>query len=441
MKIKNAWAILLILVAASCDEDDNPNPTDGSTKVIGDKVYRLVQGEDQTAALGQLLAEDIHVQVTDLEGKPVFTHLQVEASDPGANVLLQRSQEEEDLFIIRWRLGCDETQQTLTVKDNVCGIAKEGCIDVNIFEITVTTGNQVSGWFESCQTFSYSYDSKLYSNDEWLGIVTRGQVYSTSDPGPGTGRWLMTQAPSGTSYSRMEIAPPGEIYFSYGGDFYISEDRGQNWTIVDAPIDRYYGNKLFILGKDNYACASEYSNKVYLSTNKGKTWDLLVDISQTTHGQSNNLQSIVSDGDKTYVLANNNRIIEISGGSTTIKEFDHGSWPSWGSLWDYQTLVQDHKILHLYRNDVIYGIDLESNSASKVMDMPGHTEMILSQGEIYLVSNSNSYYKYQNGFFASKRFNLPNNIGQGYSRIVSLTFHKGSPAFLTSNGKFFYYID
>ena len=168
---------------------------------------------------------------------------------------------------------------------------------------------------------------------------------------------------------------------------------------------------------------------------------MLADISQTTHGQSNNLQSIVSDGDKTYVLANNNRIIEISGGSTTVKEFDHGSWPSWGSLWDYQTLVQDHKILHLYRNDVIYGIDLESNSASKVMDMPGHTEMILSQGEIYLVSNSNSYYKYQNGFFASKRFNLPNNIGQGYSRIVSLTFHKGSPAFLTSNGKFFYYID
>ena len=442
MNIKNILPILLILVIASCGEDDNPTPADGNTKVIGEKVYRLLQGEDQTGVLGQALAEEIHVKVTNIEGRPILAHLQVEASDPGAEVVVQRSPEEEDVFIIQWRLGCDETRQTLTIKDNVCGIAKEGCIDVDIFEITVTTGSRVSGWFESCQYFYFSHSAKLHASDRWLGIVTVGQVHSTSNPRSGPGQWLTSRTPAGTSYSRVQTAPSGEIYFPHNSDFYISEDRGQNWTLVDAPIDRYHDNKLFILGKNDYACASAYSDEVYLSTDKGRTWDLLVDISQITYGQSNGLQSIASDGDKIYVLVDNNRIIEISGGSATVIEFDYDSWPRRGGLWDYQTLIQDNKIFHMYRNDVIYEIDPGSNSASKILDMPRPSEMILSLREIYLVNNSNSYYKYQNGSFVSKTFSLPAKFSNNpYLNIRTLTFYQGSPAFIDSDGKLFYYIN
>lgn len=54
----------------SCSEDDSPAPNANRlSKVIGNKIYTLIQGNNQTGAPGQFLKEEIKILITDLQGK------------------------------------------------------------------------------------------------------------------------------------------------------------------------------------------------------------------------------------------------------------------------------------------------------------------------------------------------------------------------------------
>lgn len=437
MQAKKIWVFLLFLIAVSCsDEDNTPAPIDVDTKVIGDFTYSLLQGNDQTGIYGQLLPNEIELRISDRTGKPIEGNLQYEISDASGSLGYQYLDGTISLY---WWLGCNEGFQTLKITDNICGLAKDGCIDVEIFEIQAIASDTVKGWFASCEGFGYGEDLRIFADDEWVSIITSQHVYTTSDPI--TGSWLEITPSYDLRYTSIKTSASGAIYYCHRNNCYVSEDVGKNWSRVSIPANYYSSNsEFYILESGKYIFALEYD--VYESIDKGQSWDVILDLFDPSTEPAGYVRSVVGNSDKTYVIADNGVILETK--DTTlpiIHKFDFNSWPGEGDLTDYFAIIEGDKILLSYKGREIYEINLTSNTASKVLDLSIGAQMIRSAGNIYLVDNSNTYHHYQNGSFVSKSFESPPNLPFINERIESLTFFKGAPAFVDTGGTFFYYIN
>ncbi len=435
MKTRIIWVILPVLIAAvSCSEDDDPTAEDGITKVIGENVYRILQGNDQTGVAGQLLPLDIKIRVTDLQGAPKFTSLQFETSDPGAEVI-RNFYSGSDTVALQWKLGCNEKKQTLTIIDNICGIAKDGCVDVNIFEITAVADGTPMGWFETCQTLNIGYTRQILSNDEAITVIGNDRIYSIDDVVNGT--WFTSGRPENVGYTGINVTSTGEMYYRAGSTCYVSLDQGQSWSIMTLPSG--YGDFQMLFLKNGDLIYAREFREVHISSNKGSSWDLLVDVPEATANQASEVQSIAAKGQTVFIMVDNHNIIEVENDEIKIHEFAFNSWPVWADLSTNSAEVVDNHFL--FNHDrTLYVLDLGSNRVIQNLDLYRHGRMIRSAGDVYVVNETNGYWKYENNAFRSKSFDLPRNIQNG-SGISALTFHQGSPAFINSSGKLFYYIN
>jgi hypothetical protein len=132
--------IALFAFLFSCNEDDAPAPDPNKlSTVVGDYIYTVLQGNNQNGAAGQYLAQDIKIIITDLSGRSVNRNFEFELSDATGSVDYSNYYLLYDTVVVRWKLGYNAVEQNLTVTDtNTCGIAKNGCIDVEIFKLIAT---------------------------------------------------------------------------------------------------------------------------------------------------------------------------------------------------------------------------------------------------------------------------------------------------------------
>ena len=432
-------AFLLVLITASCNDDNDPTVDDDSaSKVIGENIYRILQGNDQTGAFGQVLPEGIEIEITDLQGNKRSRNLTFETSDPTSEVV-RTVLTKDGTFSIQWKLGCDQQLQTLTILDNnVCGIAKSGCIEVEIFKIRADAGGELTGWFESCETLEVGYDHRLISNDQFLVIASNNVIYSTSDPIAVS--WSTGSMPQYSGNQPIHFGPAGEIYYKASGNFYLSSNQGKSWSVVNIPNQNYYDNRLITLENGDFVYARRNSPEVSYSSDQGKSWDVLLNISKATDGQSLSAQALVSDGNRLLVVADNNKVIALQNADTTLHEFVFNTWPPYASLSTFEAISHDNKIF-LNNGRTIYILDLSNNTASGVLNIDYRTRMIKPGNQVYLVEKTNNYWQYENGSFVSKTFSLPESLQQAYSRISSVNFFKGSPVFIDTRRKLFYLID
>jgi hypothetical protein len=202
--LKLLVSISLVLIISSCEEDENPTKaSDDKILTYGNFFYTLVGGFDQEGTSGQFLDKEIRLMITNLEGKPVNRNIEVSISDPTGEVL-DISGYDSDTITIKWRLGCADIDQVLTFKDrNVCGVAKDDCIDIDLFQIKINPYNEfIEGWYTPCNTYSHNANKYLVSDER---IFFKNSVRAFLSSEPYTKNWNRINIPSGMSSGRFNM--------------------------------------------------------------------------------------------------------------------------------------------------------------------------------------------------------------------------------------------
>ncbi|TRX58213.1 exo-alpha-sialidase [Fulvivirga sp. M361] len=431
---KYTFLFLAILCAFSCD-DDEPEPDNLGSKaiIIGDHIYTIIQGDEQSGVFGQALDEVIKIRITDLTGRVVRRNLKFEASDNG--VFTHVNHYNSDTISISWQLGCTEPNQTLKITDNVCGLAKNGCIDVEVFEITAEAKKIQQGWFQSCETFGSYSNNSVISNDKYISVITYQSVYTTTDPV--NGEWTTNSSPQTSNYREIAYAENGHMYAKsrYGNGLSISNNYGQSWKSISLP-NNWGNHDMIIMKNGDYIYAREYSHLIYRSTDAGASWQEFVNVLDETNSTSSQVLAIASDDDVLHIVTRNaNHVITIQGQTIHVKAYTN-SWPIYSDMSRFHAQAGKNNVILLdNRNYKVYGINTNSGSITSSSLQYQHS-LVKSQGKVYVTDNSNTYRVYENGSFQIKSFEMPKNS----SRISRLNFHQGSPVFIDHFGKLNVYI-
>ncbi|HBH22378.1 MAG TPA: hypothetical protein DDY13_03030, partial [Cytophagales bacterium] len=233
--LKLLVSISLVLIISSCEEDENPTKaSDDKILTYGNFFYTLVGGFDQEGTSGQFLDKEIRLMITNLEGKPVNRNIEVSISDPTGEVL-DISGYDSDTITIKWRLGCADIDQVLTFKDrNVCGVAKDDCIDIDLFQIKINPYNEfIEGWYTPCNTYSHNANKYLVSDER---IFFKNSVRAFLSSEPYTKNWNRINIPSGMSSGRFNMLSNGELFFLNYNFRHLYSEKTDSWIDTNLPF-------------------------------------------------------------------------------------------------------------------------------------------------------------------------------------------------------------
>ena len=408
---------------------------------MGEYIYRVISGNNQKGAAGQYLKEPIKIVVTDLQGQIIRKNLELELSDESGE-LSNYSSYYEDTLNIKWKLGCLDTEQKILIKDpNVCGIAKSGCIEVNIFNVTASASEEISeGWYSPCRVDDVYYYNYFLFNDNRIAIEVNKQLISTSDPISST--WEYATLPFQYENGRYNMLSSGEIFYADYSDVAISSKDGKSWKIINIPF--YSGNytDIDITNNGTYFIVGDNYSSIY-SSKDASNWTEYLDIWDITGGSSNNPQAITIEGNKVYVLVNNKRVIEIdaSNGDTAIHEFNSGYWSSNTSLpnFYFEASGSELFLMSKYSTNSVIVLNLNNDIATTFTVSGSSNRLVKSGGEISVLSNSSIVKTWNGANFDSKSYPLPGE--ESYYRYFSYGLFNGSLIAVDGSGKLYYYIE
>lgn len=442
--MKQLIAVLLTaLVLFSCKEDDETGSNNPNSVAIGGKIYTIEQGADQSGSKGQYLDEYIKIGVTDFEGNPVNVTLNFELSSEEGSVVQVSPSEEEDeehWLIYAWKLGCTDAVQTLTITVNECGVSRDGCVDVTVFELTVNADEPTSGWVEACYQFSYSDINRFVVNNGELLAYTDYGLYVTED--------VSYDSWSGRSTSEYLDYNDEVWHFGNGsmiieGDYYpyISENNGREWKALNTPGSYYYTKRIVVLDDNSLLAIVNNYSAVYMSTDGGSNWSSIISDIQDETGTNSYVRSIASEGNKAYIITDDYKVIEYHDGTTKVHEFANGSWDA-TSMENFYVTAENNKIIlvHSYSNDYnVRVLDMTTDQLESVRELDAAYRVIRDLDDLYLIPRfaSNTYYRYNGKSFDMMDFDLPDQGDYGFYGQV--TVFKGSPVFYSSQSNQLYF--
>ncbi|SMD34714.1 hypothetical protein SAMN04488029_2151 [Reichenbachiella faecimaris] len=436
----------IFFLLLSCKEDEGSQDENPNSVAVGDKIYTIEDGFDQEGARGQYLANSFKISVTDFEGKPQYAQISFELSDEGGRVTEVYDSEpgEEDWIVFRWKLGCQDETQTLTIKDNVCNISKDGCVDVTIFEITINTSEPTAGWVEACYEFDFGYSSieKIFTHEDELFVYTYSDLFVTDDITTNSWNEINTSTQL-DEYNDVWHFENGEMIFNSGSSLYLSENNGRNWSNIYVPS--YGDGQITILANGKYLYISEYSQSVYESPDKGNTWNVLIsDLASLTGESYTGVLAITSSANIGYVITKNHYIIEINLSSNNVHTFSSDAWNGYANVDEAYAMVEGNHLILVtndYSNYEASVLNLNTDSQTSSFGLASSGTLIKDSGKIYLLPeyNQDHYYEYDGGNFEFKPLDLEESGSYYYGR---LTIFNGKPVYYSSSSnKFYYYND
>jgi hypothetical protein len=290
--LKLLVSISLVLIISSCEEDENPTKaSDDKILTYGNFFYTLVGGFDQEGTSGQFLDKEIRLMITNLEGKPVNRNIEVSISDPTGEVL-DISGYDSDTITIKWRLGCADIDQVLTFKDrNVCGVAKDDCIDIDLFQIKINPYNEfIEGWYTPCNTYSHNANKYLVSDER---IFFKNSVRAFLSSEPYTKNWNRINIPSGMSSGRFNMLSNGELFFLNYNFRHLYSEKTDSWIDTNLPFSN--NNILIKVSEEGTYLAIENSNNIIYKSTNAQVWDKYFSISELTNNFSYSPQAFAMD--------------------------------------------------------------------------------------------------------------------------------------------------
>ena len=426
---------LVVLLLVSCNEDE-PTVDNPGTKVIGDHIYSLIQGDGQSGAQGSYLDQEIHLLVTDFTGNAVSRSLFFELSDESGSIS-ESSFYSQDTIRLRWRLGCQSIEQTLKVIDrNVCGIAENACIDIEVFELTASADMDSStGWIYPCISFTIndSYGTVASANDHII-VVENNTVYATTDP---VGReWDLAMSTDNIQYLTKHMTTSGRFYYFYNGRINILDGSGSSFLSSEPPMGYLSnGDHIEMTSNEIFFYVSEYSSTVYSSTD-GVTWTEYLNIFEETDNDSFRPQAIASDDDLLYIVTDNNYVLRINTSNNTIDTY---TFPDqWSDSFLSSSQAQCVGANLFMMNDYDRNITVINMNTLQVQNisLSSSYELQKSNGSLFLTNNTATAKEWVNGMFVDRYYSYPDE--DGYNHIG---WYNGYPLLLDYENRLFLYND
>ena len=446
--------ILIALVLFSCKDDEVSDTENPYAVAVGGKIYTIEQGADQTGARGQWLEEDIKVSITDFEGNPEQADLILELSDedgvvyPSSYYNEEVEEGEEDWLGFKWKLGCYEKIQTLTISVNVCGVSRDGCFDALLFELIINTGTPSKGWAEVCFDFgNYTDIDRLTVHEDELLVFTNLGLFTTNDLN--NNDWTEYDNSIEISKStKIWHFENGEMLYESGHYLFLSETNGRSWESIVLPGYSSSYKRMTILSNGSYAGINESSGTVYLSNNKGNNWTAIIDdITDITGEVSSQVKDIVSEANKIYIITEDSRVIEYDDGTTTLHEFPSSSWDYRASMRDYYSLIQNGSIIlgSSYGPETnILALNLTTDQVTSTLVLDDYNDYYMSEdhGNLFVFTENftDSYHYYNNGAFSTIDANLSSNNSSYY--FGQMIIFNGNPVYYSdAQDQLYYYND
>ncbi|MEM7549848.1 MAG: hypothetical protein AAF363_09240 [Bacteroidota bacterium] len=423
--------------------NDNPEPEDPNIKVVGNTIYRIVEGSNLSGSRGQILNGQIVLEMTDLQGNPLFKNLRYELSDEDSEIFVNSSFDDGQVRI-DWKLGCNDLTQSISVIDNVCGIAKDGCIDVTIFEINSSANEPISnGWFQSCQNYSFLdvYDDNFLSDDERFIVVTDFGIYSTEELIRGSMSFINLNQNYGNTEVRM--GDNGDIYYMSYTELYLNKKGTTSWDEIDLPSNAYSVNQVAIMENGNIVFADDFSSTLFLSTNNGNSFQEILNVFNETDGLAYNIQSVVTSGNKLFIVTQNNNVLEWENGVVKRYQFAANSWDSWGNIYDFESEFSNNKIFLNENNRELYVLNLDTETVVGAANFSYNSNLVKSGEDIYITyNNTTEYQKFTGTYFEPFDVELPSgDFGYTNINVARMSFFKSSPVVFTNRGDLYYFVN
>ncbi|MEQ8926624.1 MAG: hypothetical protein RLO81_12465 [Fulvivirga sp.] len=429
---------ILVVICVSCNEESDPEPAgEKLSKVKGDYIYTVTQGNNQTASYGQYLSNDIKIVVRDLRGKIVSKYLEFELLDETGSI--NYSYNYADTITFSWKLGCNLSNQVLTITDpSLCGVSQDGCIEAQIFEINATATKTVStGWYQSCQPIlgeDYYYIADILTNDASIIIITgEGGIYSSTNPFSDS--WSYYSFRSYIDYNDFKMLNNGELFYRDNYDYGLINANYSGWKSITSPFSNSYTEFDMVVGGDGkYYVVSEYETQVY-SSSDGQTWSLAFDIESDSYYYSE-AQGISGHGDYIYIITSNNEVVKynIDTSAKTVYSFPNGAWGTYENLGGFYIEVVDNKLFLLKKYH--YGvteINLSTNTTVSYSSIYAN-KLNFSNGDLYAIGNIDEIYKWNSSFEMKQYPQFEYNY-----YITQVNIFKGNPIAIDDSGRLIYY--
>ncbi|MEM6644322.1 MAG: hypothetical protein AAF616_15190 [Bacteroidota bacterium] len=425
---------LVVLLFCGCKEDE-PTLDDSlaQTKVVGDLIYYLSQGSSQSGTYGAML-DPITIVIKDLNGNRVYRNLSYEISDKSGSVQTQ-SYSSQDTVSIAWRLGCNDRTQVLTVTDeNVCGLRKNECIAVEIFQIeAMANRNNATGWVAPCLPFSTGNYTSFQSSNDRMYFLEEDMFHFTKDPYGY--EWETVETGLGMRYSRKWLDSKGNFYTQEGDELGIYFAANNAWRRVSNPFGSYSNTRAEMTDNGFLFLANEYSGELY-RMNNGSNWELFFTFADA-FGNTNylNPQALATDGNDVYILARGNSVLKINGINGTYTTFELNSgWNFYDDLGDIPIYVKGSKIL-IRQNNSVKEINLNTLSMSTLVTY-NYNSFQVSDDKLFLVGQD-ELMSWDGQSLITESILRPPNTGYSYYSIAGV--YNGYPMYFDNTGRVMIY--
>lgn len=444
MKYIFYFVFVSCIVLVSCENDDPKPENDTLSRVFGDYIYTVIQGNGQTGAKGQYLGKEIKIVVRDFEGRFATRRFSFSLSDTTG--FLYHYYPYSDTLTVAWMLGCSDANQTLTITDsNVCGLKKNECVEVDVFELKATaTSEPTKGWYKTCMPENISNQTRAMVSDKLVTLVVGNQLISSTDIL--SGDWKRVTLPYSLSYFSYDMLGSGELLIKYNSRLYLLSSDGSEYKELPRPVLPYYYGymDLEVASSGAYFFVHEGSRKVYRSTD-GTNWVEYLDVWEASHQESYYVQGIAEDNNKIYLILKGYHQIVID---TKSDKYEHtrlkgATWSNYADLGQYHIeVINDRIFMHDEYNKHLTHVINSSSGAVNSYNHGFNSRLVKSDGKIYVVSQNRevTVKEWIGTEFSKKSYDYPKT--HSFYR-PSGSMYKGAPIIIANNrnkSQIYYYI-
>ncbi|MEM9896817.1 MAG: hypothetical protein AAF789_10645 [Bacteroidota bacterium] len=431
----NLFVIVLIVVSISCSQDDESVGVNGSrSKVVGDYIYYLLDGDQQEGSFGGLL-EEIRILKTDFQGNVIPFNVSFSLSDESGS--FSGNTYYSDTIKITWKLGCSDPVQYLTVTDeNVCGLNKNKCIPVDIFDIEAkANSSQATGWLRPCLPVEFPSIQNVFVNGDRIFLLSNDRVYSSSNPAGFP--WIESGTIDNFWSGQARVTKSGRLYIYTENVIHILSESGLTWATSQNPYSWNSDIQIESTNDGEFFMIGSYDSRVFASLT-GSSWSRFLDLETILNNSWNsNAQALAVGSDSIYIATSSSSTLV----TADINNAGHNFW-IFPNTWSSSSRVNEMDAFvagnHLVLKDRYYTNVISLSSSAAIRYEHGYdSRFMISSDQLYIGYDGDRMMVFNNQDLISHVFNLPpQHESSYYSSVIGMYFKY--PVFWSSNGITFY---
>lgn len=272
--------VLICVLIAGCKKDGNPVKNDGPKAKL-----TLTYGNGQSGIYGQDLHDSLVIKIVPPAGLKAsqytikFNMVQgnglIESAN--SNNFLINPPDINGLVQIKWRLGCNNPNQKVTLylyADSTFNYNTGLPTGLPDDSLTISaSGTKPSGWGRACGCGAPTYNSKITSFDKKTLYMANNGLYSSTDGG--INWYKVTGMPYWATIMDVQFNSQGWMYvLTANNGIYYTKDKVTWQAINNGLLDTRTPTSFLVT--DDALFVSFYFDGPYITTNNGGFWQLVL---------------------------------------------------------------------------------------------------------------------------------------------------------------------